>query len=75
MMSNALGFRLNEDLVVKVADFGLSKENYEREHSGEENRKRALPIRWMSIEAIHNGTFTTQSDVVRPCPAFFDHFP
>ncbi len=63
----ALISRLNEDLLVKVADFGLSKENYQRDPypSGKENKKRALPIRWMSIEAILFGLFTTQSDVVR----------
>ena len=75
MSSGSFGFRLNEDLVVKVADFGMSKENYEKEHSSKETKKRALPIRWMSIEAIQNGTFTTQSDVVRTFPVFFDYSP
>ena len=57
-------FRLNEDLLVKVADFGLSRGNYGKNNE-EENKKKAMPIRWMSIEAILFGLFTTQSDVVR----------
>lgn len=55
---------INDDLVVKISDFGLSQRiattgNYYR--ADVEND--ALPIRWMPLEAIVFGKFTTFSDV------------
>jgi len=48
--------------VVKVADFGLTRHVYE-ERVYQAKRNRKLPLKWMSIEAIFDQTFTTQSDV------------
>lgn len=55
---------VNDDLVVKISDFGLSQRitsngNYYRA----DIEKDALPIRWMPLEAIIYGKFTTSSDV------------
>jgi len=48
--------------MAKVADFGLTRYVYEEKvyHS---KRNKKLPLKWMSIEAIFDQTFTTQSDV------------
>ena len=53
---------VGEHKTVKVADFGLTRYVYEEKvyHS---KRNRKLPLKWMSIEAIFDQTFTTQSDV------------
>lgn len=53
---------LTENNVVKICDFGLSKmlyndESYMKKSSG------LLPIKWMSIEAIRDRIFLTQTDV------------
>ena len=56
--------RLDDNLVVKVADFGLTKDVYETDYYRLEDKSKALPIRWMSIEAIQFSVFTTRSDVV-----------
>ena len=56
-------FRLDENLMVKVSDFGLSKYLKEGEHYKLENKKKELPLRWMSIEAIENGLFSAKSDI------------
>ena len=56
---------VNADLVVKIADFGLSQRltaggaNYYRA----DVEKDALPIRWMPLEAILFGRFTPASDI------------
>ena len=53
---------INEQLLVKIADFGLSKDVYSRDYYRLEERS-LLPIRWMPPEAILYCKFSTQSDV------------
>lgn len=57
--------------VIKVADFGLSKDVYTTQyfkiqHSSSEVIK--LPIKWMALESIHYEKFTEKTDVVRVYP-------
>ena len=60
-----LCFRLDEQMMVKISDFGLSKLLCKEESYYKlDNKNKELPIRWMSIEAITNGFFNTKSDVV-----------
>lgn len=54
---------LDEHLVVKVADFGLSRDVYERDYYSTDNKKQKMPIRWMAIEAIESGIYNTKTDV------------
>ncbi|XP_065679849.1 fibroblast growth factor receptor 2-like [Hydra vulgaris] len=50
------------DKIVKISDFGLTRKvNADLNYMGSNNRR--LPIKWMSIEAIFDRTFTTYSDV------------
>ena len=51
-----------EGKLVKVADFGLSRNVYTEKvyHS---TKSRKLPIKWMSPEAIHDQVFNAKSDV------------
>ncbi|KAL8592224.1 hypothetical protein ACOMHN_030899 [Nucella lapillus] len=53
---------LDDDLRVKVADFGLCRDVYEKGYYHSDNRKK-LPIRWMPPESIEKGTYTSKSDV------------
>ena len=53
---------INEKLLVKIADFGLSKDVYSRDYYRLEERS-LLPIRWMPPEAILFCKFSTQSDI------------
>ena len=50
--------------MVKIADFGLTKNLYEKDYYTKGKSSKALPIRWMSLEAIHYSVFCTKSDVV-----------
>ena len=63
-MYGHIGFRLNEDLMVKVSDFGLSKSLCKDNYFKLDNKNKELPIKWMSIEAIEYSIFSTKSDVV-----------
>ena len=49
--------------VIKVADFGLTEDMYQRKYFRQESNVR-LPIKWMAIESIHDMVFSEKSDVV-----------
>ncbi|CAL4061662.1 unnamed protein product, partial [Meganyctiphanes norvegica] len=53
---------LSENNVVKISDFGLSRDIYKKDvymKKGDD----LMPIKWMSIEAIRDRIFSVQSDV------------
>lgn len=52
---------VNQDLVCKVADFGLSREISDDDSYTTKGGK--IPIRWTAIEAIDYRKFTSASDV------------
>lgn len=54
---------LSEHLVARVADFGLSRDIYEKEYYSQRNNGSRLPIRWMAPESIENGVYNTKTDV------------
>ena len=49
---------------VKVADFGLSRDIYERDYYSCDNRKKRLPVKWMALESLEMGIFNAKTDVV-----------
>lgn len=49
---------------VKVADFGLSRDVYEKEYYSSCDKKTKLPVKWMSPESLEFGHFSSKSDVV-----------
>ena len=53
---------INKNFVVKIADFGLSKDVYSKDYYRMDN-KSVLPIRWMPPEAILYCKFSTHSDI------------
>ncbi|XP_052280539.1 vascular endothelial growth factor receptor 1-like isoform X1 [Dreissena polymorpha] len=55
---------LAEDNVVKICDFGLSKDCYK--YANEEYRKKGdgpVPVKWMAIESLTHRVYTSKSDV------------
>ena len=62
-------YRIDENFVIKVADFGLSEDIYARHYfrqgpEEEEGSPVKLPVRWMAIESLNDGIFTEKTDVV-----------
>uniref|UniRef100_A0A4W3HDG3 Tyrosine-protein kinase receptor Tie-1 n=1 Tax=Callorhinchus milii TaxID=7868 RepID=A0A4W3HDG3_CALMI len=57
---------VGENLVAKIADFGLSRgeEVYVKKTMGR------LPVRWMAIESLNYSVYTTKSDVFFPITVF-----
>lgn len=58
-------FRLDETYTVKVADFGMARDIYDKEYYSIQDHKRVkLPVKWMALESLQTQKFTTKSDVV-----------
>ncbi|XP_067839673.1 muscle, skeletal receptor tyrosine-protein kinase [Heptranchias perlo] len=53
---------VGENLEVKIADFGLSRNIYSADYY-KANENDAIPIRWMPPESIFFNRYTTESDV------------
>ncbi|KAI8519554.1 regulation of mast cell degranulation [Branchiostoma belcheri] len=54
---------VGEDLVVKIADFGLTKDIYERGYQRQDAEQK-IPVRWMAPERLmREGRYTSKSDV------------
>ena len=68
-------FRVDDNLLVKVSDFGMARDISQNNMYQEKDTGAALPIRWMSIEAIQDGLFSAKSDVVRKTKSAFDIKP
>ncbi|XP_075234261.1 vascular endothelial growth factor receptor kdr-like [Lycorma delicatula] len=55
---------LAENNIVKICDFGLSKNMYMYKNDNYFKKgKRLLPVKWMALEAIRDRNFSIQSDV------------
>ena len=54
---------LDQNLNVCVADFGLSRDVYEKGYYNRESKATPLPFKWMAPESLKMFTFTTKSDV------------
>ncbi|XP_050497330.1 insulin-like receptor [Diabrotica virgifera virgifera] len=53
---------VSEDLVVKIGDFGMTRDIYETDYY-RKGTKGLLPVRWMAPESLKDGVFTSYSDV------------
>lgn len=55
---------LDESYTVKVADFGMARDVFDKEYYSVQDLKKAkLPVKWMAIESLQTQKFTTKSDV------------
>ena len=58
--------RIDELDDVKVADFGLTRDLFEKQYfsTNLKEKRGKMPIKWMAIESLEEFVFTTKSDVV-----------
>ncbi|MEQ2233355.1 hypothetical protein ILYODFUR_020965 [Ilyodon furcidens] len=57
----AANILVSQDLICKIADFGLARLIEDNEYTAREGAK--FPIKWTAPEAINYGTFSIKSDV------------
>lgn len=53
---------VGDGLVVKIGDFGLTRKVYSKEYYRMKNAT-PLPIRWMAVDALYDGVFSTETDM------------
>ncbi|XP_067935788.1 uncharacterized protein [Watersipora subatra] len=54
---------VNDEYVIKIADFGMSHDIYQEDYYRVQDQTKPLPVKWMSIESLRSGKYTVQSDV------------
>ena len=66
-----LSYRIDNEGMIKVADFGLSEDiyarNYFKQARDTEDVEAAvkLPVKWMALESLNDGIFSEKTDIVR----------
>ena len=56
---------------VQVADFGLSRDIYERDYYSSDDHRAKLPVKWMAPESLEKGIYNIKTDVVSLKSSFF----
>ena len=57
--------RLDQNFVIKVADFRLSENTYAKDYFRQQQTSGVkLPIKWMAYESLIDGVFSEKTDVV-----------
>ena len=66
-MCNLTDFRVSEKYLVKIADFGMSHDVYEKSYIREKDSTKPKPVKWMSIESLTEGLYNEKTEVVSDC--------
>ena len=56
--------RLDENMLIKISDFGMTIDIHERDFYRVEHQSKPAPVRWMSLEAIQYSVLSTKNDIV-----------
>ena len=61
-------FRIDENGIIKVADFGLTEDmynsNYYRREKRQAGTEERVPLKWMALESIETHVFDESTDMV-----------
>ena len=63
-IDSVLFSRIDGSYLVKIADFGMSRDIYEKDYYKMEDQTKPVPMKWMALESLKEGKYTTNSDVV-----------
>ena len=57
-------FRVDGNYIIKIADFGMSRDIYGKDYYKLDGINKPLPLKWMAVESLMEGKYSTKSDVV-----------
>ena len=57
--------RVTDSYLVKIADFGMSRDIYTENYYREGRKDKPKPIKWMAIESLREGVYNSHTEVVR----------
>ena len=55
---------MNDKYLVKIADFGMSQDMYEKNYIRDINSSKPKPVKWMSLESLTEGLYNEKTEVV-----------
>ena len=56
---------MDDTYLVKIADFGMSRDVYVYNYYREGKKDKPKPAKWMAIESLREGVYDSYSEVVR----------
>ena len=62
-MNFTTSYRVSEELIVKIADFGFSRDIYDQDYYRLEHKAR-LPVKWLPPESLYFNFYNEKTDVV-----------
>ena len=62
-MNFTTSYRVSEELIVKIADFGFSRDIYDQDYYRLEHKAR-LPVKWLPAESLYFNFYNEKTDVV-----------
>jgi len=67
-------YSVDDALTLRLGDRALASTLFPLDYHSFHGAAQPLPVKWMSIEALENGIYSAQSDVVRRlCTCECDH--
>ena len=57
-------FRVDDKFLVKLADFGMSKDVYFDDYFKRGQEDKYLPVKWMALESLREGRYDYTTEVV-----------
>ncbi|XP_054159075.1 hepatocyte growth factor receptor-like [Oppia nitens] len=54
---------VDDKQLIKIADFGLSRDLFNKDYYRSNNQKCKLPVKWMSPESLEKGIYDSKTDV------------
>ena len=56
--------RVDDEFIIKIGDFGLTRDIYSKDYYIVNDKDRPLLVKWMALESMTEEIFNSKTDVV-----------